>query len=612
MKTTFSARKFTIFAIFAFVGLIYIARLFYIQLIDQSFKLSANNNVLRYITEYPARGLIYDRNGKLLVYNEAVYDLMVVPKLVKSMDTSDLCKLIGIDDSTFKSRLDKARQFSIYKPSFFEKQLTVETYGFIQEKLYKFPGFYVQARTVRKYPTPIAAHTMGYIGEVSPETTLKNSYYKSGDYVGISGIEKSYEEILRGKKGVKIKMYDVFNREKGSFQNGKYDTLAVPGKNLYTSLDADLQTYGEKLMVNKIGSIVAIEPSTGEILALVSSPTYNPNLLVGRIRSENYSKLLADEFIPLFDRALMAQYPPGSVFKLVNGLIGLQEKVITPETRFGCGGGFSLGGGKSVGCHGHFSPTDLSQAIAISCNTYFCNVFRAIMNDNDYNNTRESYLNWRKDVMSFGFGKKFKNDLPNELNGNIPSAEYYDKFFGKNKWHALNIISLSIGQGEIGITPLQLANLAALIANKGYYYTPHIVKAVDKKNYVLNKYINKNYTMVDPIYFPTIIEAMYQVVEMGTATIAKMENLQICGKTGTAQNPHGENHSVFIAFAPKDNPKIAISVIIENAGYGATYAAPIASLMIEKYLYRKVKRLDVEASMINADLMTKLKKKIKK
>ena len=609
MKTTYSNRKYTVFAIFAFVGVVYIARLFYIQLIDQSFKLSANNNVLRYITEYPARGLIYDRNGKLLVYNEAVYDLMVIPKSVKSMDTADLCKLIGIDDSTFKSRLDKARQFSLYKPSFFEKQLTVQTYGNIQEKLYKFPGFYVQARTVRKYPTPIAAHTLGYIGEVSPEITLKNSYYKSGDYIGISGIEKSYEEVLRGIKGVRIKMYDVFNREKGSFQDGKYDTLAVPGKNLYTTIDADLQTYGEKLMKNKIGSIVAIEPSTGEILALVSSPTYDPNLLVGRIRTDNYNKLLADEFLPLFDRALMAMYPPGSVFKLVNGLIGLQEGVLTPETRYACGGGFSLGNGKYVGCHNHFSPTDLIQAIAISCNTYFCNVFRTIMNDKDFANTRESYVNWRNDVMSFGFGKKFNNDLPNELNGNIPSAEYYDKFFGKNRWYALNIISLAIGQGEIGITPLQLANLAAIVANKGFYYTPHIVKAIDQKNYFLTKYSNKNYTVVDSTYFPTIIEAMYQVVEMGTATIAQLDGVQICGKTGTAQNPHGDNHSVFIAFAPKDNPRIVISVVIENAGYGATYAAPIASLMIEKYLYKTVKRLDVEASMINSDLMTKLKKK---
>jgi len=609
MKTAFSNRKYIIFAIFALVGFIYISRLFYIQLIDQSFKLSANNNVFRYITEYPARGLIYDRNGKLLVYNEAVYDLMVVPKLVKSMDTADLCKLIGINDSTFKSRIDKARQYSIYRPSFFEKQLTVETYGFLQEKLYKFSGFYVQARTVRKYPSPIAAHTLGYIGEVSPETTLKNSYYKSGDYIGISGIEKSYEEVLRGVKGVKIKMYDVFNREKGSFQNGKYDTLAEPGKNLYTTLDADLQSYGEKLMTNKIGSIVAIEPSTGEILALVSSPTYDPNLLVGRIRSENYAKLLVDDLKPLFDRALMAQYPPGSVFKLVNGLIGLQEGVLTPETRYGCGGGFSLGGGKSVGCHIHSSPNDLIHAIAISCNTYFCNVFRTIMNDKDFVNTRDSYVNWRKAVMSFGFNKKFNNDLPNELNGNIPSAEYYDKFFGVNRWSAYNIISLAIGQGEIGITPLQLANLAATIANKGYYYTPHIVKAVDKKNYVLTKYANKNYTAVDNTYFATIVEAMFQCVEMGTGRIAQLEGVEVCGKTGTAQNPHGENHSVFIAFAPKDNPKIAVSVIIENAGYGATYAAPIASLMIEKYLFRNVKRLDVEASMINANFMNVIKKK---
>jgi penicillin-binding protein 2 len=607
MKTAYSNRKFIIFSIFAIVGVIYIARLFYIQVIDQSFKLSASNNVFRYITEYPARGLIYDRNGKLLVYNEAVYDLMVVPKLVKSMDTSDLCKLIGIDIQSFKSRLEKARQYSIYIPSFFEKQLTVQTYGYIQEKLYKFPGFYVQARTVRKYPLPIAAHTLGYIGEVNNAIISKNSYYKSGDYIGISGIEKSYEEFLRGRKGVKIKMYDVFNREKGSFQGGKYDTLAVPGKNLYTTLDIDLQTYGEKLMQNKIGSIVAIEPSTGEILALVSSPTYDPNLLVGRIRSENYGKLLNDEYKPLFDRALMAQYPPGSVFKLVNGLVGMQEGVLSQTTAYGCGGAFSLGGGKSVGCHGHFSPTNLIQAIAISCNTYFCQVFRTIMNDKDFKNTRESYVNWRKDVMSFGLGKKFNNDLPNELNGNIPTAEYYDKFFGKGRWYALNIISLAIGQGEIGITPLQLANVAALIANKGYFYTPHIVKAVDKRNFLLSKFSKKNYTVIDSSYFPAVIEGMYQVVEMGTGTIAKMENTSICGKTGTAQNPHGDNHSIFIAFAPKDNPKIAVSVIIENAGYGATYAAPIASLMIEKYLYKKISRPDVEAAMVNADLMSKLK-----
>ncbi len=601
-QAVYSERKFVVISIFIVAGFLFILRLFYIQIIDDSYLLSSNSNVRRHIPQYPARGLIYDRNGKLMVYNEATYDLMITPRLVKNIDTLELCRLIGIDLITFRDRILKAKEYSTYRSSVFEKQISKEAYGYLEEKLYKYPGFYVQPRTLRKYVKPSAAHTMGYIGEVSPLTCENNAYYKSGDYIGISGIEKSYETELRGIKGARIIMVDVFNREKGSFRNGKYDTVAVMGQSLYTTLDADLQEYGEMLMKNKRGSIVAIEPATGEILSLVSCPTYDPNLLVGRMRAHNYGELLKDSLKPLFNRAQMAQYPPGSTFKLVHALIGLEEGVLFPSTRYGCSMGYSFGS-IHVGCHNHPAPVDLLQSIAISCNSYYCNVFRTLLDNNSVSNTSSGYQKWRDYALGFGFGSKFSTDLPNILGGFIPKNEYFDKYFGKNRWKFLTIISLSIGQGEILATPLQLANLSATIANRGYYVTPHIVKYVGDSKKAETRFSQVHKTKISKQNFEIVVEGMYQVVEAGTARAYKMDSLHVCGKTGTAQNPHGKDHSIFIAFAPKDNPKIAISVIVENAGFGATWAAPIAMLMIEKYLLKRINRPDVQERMITGSLI---------
>ena len=602
MERAITNRKYVIIGLFLVAGVIFLVRLFFVQMVEDKYILSANNNVLRYIIQYPARGLIYDRYGKLLVFNEPAYDLMVIPKQVENVDTEELCRLLWLTEKEFNERMQRARNYSLYRPSIFESQITRENYGFLEEKMFRFPGFFVQPRTLRKYTYPIAAHALGYIGEVSPEIIGDDAYYKSGDYIGISGIEKSYEEILRGKKGMKIRVVDVLNRDKGSFQGGKYDTVAFAGTDLFSTLDADLQAYGERLMTGKRGSIVAIEPSTGEILCIVSSPSYDPNLLVGRIRRDNYSKLLEDSVtVPLFDRALMASYPPGSTFKLVDALIGQEVGVLTPETRYSCPGGFPLGNGKKVGCHFHWSPLDLRQSIQLSCNTYFCRVFRSIIDKKTFSTTREGYENWRNHVLSFGFGKKLGIDLPGELNGNIPSSNFYDRYHGKNRWTSMAIISLGIGQGEIGITPVQLANLVALISNKGYYYTPHIIKAVSKRNNPNNQFLEKHASEIDPKYFDIVIEAMHDVMEDGTAATSKVPDISICGKTGTAQNPHGKNHSIFVAFAPKDHPRIAISVVVENAGLGAHWAAPIASLMIEKYLQREIKRKNIEQNMISGN-----------
>jgi penicillin-binding protein 2 len=603
MERIYADRKYIITGFFLLIGIILLARLFYVQILVDKYILSANNNVLRYITQYPARGLVFDRNGKLLVYNEAAYDLMVIPRQVKNPDTAALCNLLGIDSEEFRARLKKARKYSAYQPSIFEAQITRENYGYLEEKLFRFPGFYVQPRTLRKYTYPVAAHTLGYIGEAGPDLIAKKPYYRPGDYVGINGIEKYYEEVLRGKKGMKIRVYDVLNRDKGSFRGGRYDTASVAGTDLWSSIDAELQEYGELLMTNKKGSIVAIEPATGEILCVVSSPSYDPNLLAGNIRKKNYAVLQADTvFVPLFNRALMASYPPGSTFKLVDALIGQQVGVLSSSTVYGCPGGFSLGNGKVVACHPHPYSLDLIGAIQISCNTYFCRAFRAII-DRKSISTRDSYIEWRKLVMSFGLGKKIGIDISGELSGNIPSPEYYDKYHGKNRWKSMTIISLGIGQGEIGLTPVQLANLAATIANRGWFYTPHIIRAIGHADSLNKSFTTKRYTAVEPRYYEPVVEGMANVITAGTATGAKLDSVIICGKTGTAQNPHGKNHSIFIAFAPRDNPKIAISVVVENAGYGATWAAPIASLMIEKYLHRKVKRTDMEERMINGNLI---------
>jgi penicillin-binding protein 2 len=503
MEKAYSNRSYIIIGFFLLLGLILVARLVYIQLLADKYILSANNNVLRYITQYPARGLIFDRKGKLLVYNEAAYDLMVTPRQVKNLDTADFCRLFGIDKADFIDRMKKARRYSVYRASIFESQISRESYGFIEEKLFKFPGFFVQSRTLRKYSSPIAAHTMGYIGEVSPDLIGKDPYYRSGDYIGISGIEKSYEEILRGKKGMKIRVVDVFNRDMGTFQKGKYDTSAVAGTNLYSSIDEDLQALGERLMANKKGSIVAIEPSTGEILCIVSSPSYDPNLLVGRVRNFNYTLLSEDSVnVPLFNRALMAMYPPGSTFKPVNALVGQQEGVLFPSTQYSCPGGFSLGGGKKVGCHAHWGPLNLPESIQYSCNTYYCKVFKSIIDNKKYSTAKQGYTAWRNGVMSFGLGTKLGIDLPGELNGNIPSTAYYDRYHGKDRWGAMNVISLAIGQGEIGITPIQLANYTAAIANRGYYCTPHIIRAIGTPDSLNRAYLTKHKVAVTPPTLP--------------------------------------------------------------------------------------------------------------
>ncbi|PCH95042.1 MAG: penicillin-binding protein 2 [Bacteroidetes bacterium] len=590
-----SSRKEIVILIFITVGIIFLIRLFYIQVIDDSYKLSAENNVLRYVTEYPARGLVYDRNGKVMVYNQPAYDLMVIPKHVKTLDTLDFCNLIDITKDEFLVKLKKAKRYSYYKPSIFQEQLNSETYAALQEKMYKFDGFLVYNRSLRKYPYNAAASLLGYINEVSGRIIEKDSYYSSGDYIGASGVEKSYEKELRGKKGVKVFMVDVFNRVKSSFREGAHDTLPEPGTNLKSTIDIELQQLGEKLMKNKRGSLVAIEPSTGEILAMVTSPTYDPNLLVGRVRSENYLKLQRDTLVPLFNRALMAQYPPGSIFKLVQALIALQEKAITPQTMFTCNK-------RLVNCHNHPYPLDVFGSIQHSCNPYYYMVFKRILNQGKSSNifidTEIGFAKWREHIGNFGLGQRLGVDILSEQRGNIPTIEYYDKIYGRRHWKFETVYSLGIGQGEILVVPLQMANLAAIFANRGYYITPHVIK----KN---NSDMDIHYTKIEEKYFNLVADAMAEVVMRGTARRAQVDSITVCGKTGTAENPHGEDHSVFIAFAPKYNPQIAVSVYVENSGFGGTWAAPIASLIIEKYLTRRLSNQAKLNRILEADFIHK-------
>lgn len=600
----FFERKFVIQGLVVLVAIIILSRLFYIQVIDDSYFLSANNNVLRKINIYPARGIIYDRNGHILVQNEPVYDLMVVPKQTKELDTLNFCKLIGISKLDFIDKIKKARKYSPFKASIFEKQLSARVYASFQEQLYEFPGFYVQNRTVRKYPDSSAAHVLGYIGEVDDRIIAStNNYYQKGDYIGISGIEKSYENILRGQRGTKVIMVDVLNREQGSYENGAYDTVAIAGEKLISGIDFRIQKLGEELMKNKKGSVVAIEPSTGEILCFISSPGYDPNLLVGRERGNNYIKLLKDIQKPLFVRPLMAQYPPGSIFKAVEALIAQQESLIFPETRFPCGGGYNFGN-RTLKCMHVHSPLDLRESIAQSCNTYYCWTFKKLIDQGNYGSVEKNFLKWREYVNNFGIGKKTGIDLPNELNGLLPTVAFYDKYYGSGHWKSSTIISLAVGQGELGVTPLQMANITAAIANKGWYYNPHLIKAVGNNNTQKKEYTTKNYVGVDSSYFNVVIDGMQAVVERGTATYARINGITMCGKTGTAQNPHGKDHSVFFAFAPRDNPKIAIAVVVENAGFGSIWAAPIASILVEKYLKDTVSKPKYYVDrLLNADLI---------
>lgn len=599
-------RKFIISGFFILIVIIYLSRLFYLQIIDDQSKLDARNNAFRYRTEYPVRGYIYDRNGKLLVFNEPSYDLLVTPKMAKNCDTNALCDVLDMTKEEFLKRMKKACQApnSPRKESIFEKQLSARVYAELQEKLYRFKGFDVQARTVRKYPRPIAAHLLGYVGEVSKEKAAKDPYYKEGDYIGISGIERSYEEALRGKKGTQIVMVDVHNKTKGRYMNGLYDTLATPGKALYSGIDIDLQEYGEKLMKGKKGAIVAIEPSTGEILCLISSPTYDPNLLVGgKERSKNFTKLYYDSLdLPLFNRALTAMYPPGSTFKLIDALIAQNDGLIHRSSSFPCHLGYPPMGGHPK-CHPH-GPVDLIGSIAVSCNSYYSYVFREITDQKKYPHFEDGYNHWRDNVRSFGPNTKLGTDLPYDKPGNVPSVEYYNKVFGKNHWRSNTVVSLGIGQAELTLVPLQMANVVSCIANRGFYYTPHCIKGVGIEKYLDPKFKQKHYpTVQNQQAYLNVIDGMQKCFDAGTATASKIPGIVACGKTGTAENPHGKDHAVFLAFAPRENPKIAMVCFIENAGFGGTWSAPIVSLMIEKYLTGKITRPDMEKRMMDADLI---------
>lgn len=601
MNPNFTKRKYVIISIFLVIGLVYIARLFYVQVYEDKYILSAQNNVVRKQVIYPSRGLIYDRKGNVLVANDVVYDLMVVPNQLEAMDTIRFCNLLSISKEDFFRYYNKARKYSPYKASLFMGQLPKEEFAYMQEVLYDFPGFYVQKRTLRRYPFSVAALNLGDVGEVSRRDLDRDNYYKLGDYIGKSGLEKHYEKELRGSKGAEYVMVDVFNRVKGSYKAGYFDTLAVQGRNLYTGLDLELQAYGETLMRNKIGSIVAIEPSSGEILSLISSPSFNPAMLVGRKRGENFNKLVKDSLKPLYNRALMATYPPGSTFKLINALVGLQENAITTDTKFNCNGPISV----PIKCsHNHITPLSLVYGIQESCNPYFWETLKSILSNPKYKNTREAYVGWYNIVKSFGLGERYNTDLAYESRGNIPTAEYYDKLY-RGRWNSLTVRSLAIGQGEILTTLIQLANMTATIANRGFYYSPHLVRAIDTPENLTQSAKEKNQVLVDKRHFEKVIEGMEKVTQIdGTAHRAALDSISVCGKTGTVQNPHGRDHSVFIAFAPKDNPKIAIAVVVENAGdYGGTWAAPIASLMMEKYFYGEIKRKKKEKRILEADLI---------
>jgi penicillin-binding protein 2 len=602
MKDAFINRKYVIMALIVLASLGLIIRLFVIQVVKDSYRLSADNNVLRYVTQYPARGLIYDRNGKLIVFNQPAYDLMVVPtQTSKNLDTTGFCNLLGISTELFRKQIKAAIDYSRRAPSVFLKQISNETYARLQEKMFMYPGFYVQPRTLRKYSLPVAAHVLGYVSEVDDGIIKKDPYYKQGDYIGKTGIEEAYEKDLRGRRGVKIYLVDVFSRIKGSYADGRMDTLSVQGSDITSSIDLVLQEYGELLMKNKRGSIVAIEPKTGEVLALVSAPNYDPGLLVGRIRSDNFANLSADTLKPWFNRALMASYPPGSTFKPINGLIGLQEGVITADTRFGCNNGYLF-----VKCHTHESPLDLEGAIKNSCNSYFCQTFRRVLENPRYNTITDAYIKWKGYLTEFGFGNSLGTDFVNELNGFIPAPSYYDRYHGKNKWKALTIISMAIGQGEVGTTPLQMANMTAAIANRGYFYTPHIVKSVGADHTIDKQFITRHKISIDSANFEKIVLGMEAAVIGGTAQVAALKDIIVCGKTGTAQNNHGKDHSIFIAFAPKDDPKIAIAVYVENAGFGATYAAPVASLLIEKYIKGEITNKALEKRILELNLENKI------
>ncbi|WP_348824322.1 penicillin-binding protein 2 [Flavobacterium aestuarii] len=588
-----------------------IIRVFYLQIIDDSFKLKSENNAIKIKYDYPERGYIYDRNGVLLVANQPSYDIMVIPRELNKTDTLEFCKLLNITKDDFIKRIEKAKVYSPRLPSVFLAQLNKTEFAAFQEKIRKFEGFYFQKRSLRDYEVNFGANIFGSITQVNDKQIEKNHYYKSGDLIGRQGVEESYEEILRGIKGVKYFQKDKFNREIGSYKEGKYDTIAKPGEDINLTIDAEIQKYGEQLMINKRGGIVAIEPQSGEILALVTAPSYDPGILVGRQRSKNYTKLYRDSIAkPLYDRGLLAEYPPGSPFKIMTGLVGLQEGVVDEETKFVCNHGFSYAPGRFQRCHCGGGVLDLHVGIYKSCNAYFSNVYLRTIGK--YKSTPYSVDVWSNHIKSFGLGEFMGYDLPTGRRGKIPTSKTYKRMYPGWGYSGKTIISNAIGQGEVLVTPIQLANMMATVANHGYYYTPHIIKEI-KGEKIDAKFTTKHVTTIDEKYFPPMISGLFDVYNRGTAYGLRVEGIDICGKTGTAENfakiggkrVQLKDHSIFVAFAPKDNPKIAIAVLVENGGFGATIAGPIASLMIEKYLRKKITRTDLENRVLNTSLQSR-------
>ncbi|MBQ0020190.1 MAG: penicillin-binding protein 2 [Bacteroidales bacterium] len=585
-------RKYVLGGVAFVVILIYILRLFSLQYMNEDYKKNADSNALLKRIQYPARGAISDRNGKLLVYNQPSYDIMIVMnEAVGIVDSVDLCSSLGITMDWYHKRLDEIRDkkknpgYSRYTQQIFMSQLSAEEFSSFQEKLFRFPGFYIQKRSIRQYGCEQAAHILGDVGEVNPDDLERDSFYQSGDYIGKQGVERTYEEKLRGVKGTEILLRDARGRIKGSYMGGKLDQAPIPGKNLTLSIDMELQDLGERLMKGKLGSIVAIEPSTGEVLCLVSSPSYDPHLMTGRQRGKNSVELSKDPMKPLMNRSIAGRYPPGSTFKTSQALTFLQEGIISPTgTAYPCSRGFHYGS-LTVGCHGHGAPLPLIPAIATSCNGYFCWGLYHMMGSHKYKDVQEAMTTWKDYMVSMGFGYPLGIDLPGENRGMIPNADYYDKAY-KKSWNGLTIISIAIGQGEVCLTPLQIANLGATIANRGYYITPHVVKEVQGEP-LDPKYTEKHYTMVNSQNYNYVVEGMRRAVTGGTCRSANTTMYEVCGKTGTAQN-RGHDHSAFMGFAPKENPKIAVAVYVENGGFGATFGVPIGALIMEKFINGKL------------------------
>ncbi len=591
-----------------------VMRIFYLQIVDDTLKLKSENNAIKKKYEYPERGYMYDRKGKLLVANQASYDIMVIPREVKNTDTLEFCQLLNITKEDFIKKIEKATVYSPRLPSVFLSQLNKSEFAAFQEKIRKYEGFYFQKRSLRDYEVDFGANIFGFITQVNEKLVAKNPYYNSGDLIGRQGVEESYEDLLRGVKGVKYIQKDKYNREIGSYKDGKYDTIAVQGEDINLTIDAEIQKYGEELMINKRGGIVAIEPSTGEILALVTAPSYDPGILVGRQRSKNYTELYRDSIAkPLYDRGLLAEYPPGSPFKILTGLVALQEGVIDDNTTVFCNRGFSYARGRFMGCHCHGGALQLHRGIFESCNSYFATAYMKTINK--YSKPAQAVDIWSKHVKSFGLGQFMGYDLPTGKKGNVPDSKTYKRIYPNGGWRSTTIVSNSIGQGEVLMTPIQLANMMATIANEGHYYTPHIIKKIEGHK-IDEKFTTKHVTTIDKKHFKPIISGLFDVYNLGTARSLRVEGIDICGKTGTAENfakiggvrVKMEDHSIFVAFAPKDNPKIAIAVMVENGGYGATIAGPIASLMIEKYLRQKITRVDLEKRILATSLQSRYAK----